>query len=956
MSFVLAVLIQSSILLAVALIAMRLTKPAVAKVAIGRATLVGVLALAALGPLLAGKVRPVVVIPAIPSMPAKRASIFLPPKPVPLAATVAPQTLPSIVPKNVADRKILKPSGGVLQNEPKGSPFRPTATGIWAAGAAISLIAMLWGHVGLVFLRRRAVIASSGPAKAILQELAPSHRPDLRESNEVNSPLLCGLRHPAILLPKGLEDEQTLRPVLAHEMAHFNRRDVPWSYLGRAIQSVLWFQPLLWVLRNQLTAASEEICDAEAVSNGCTPAAYANCLVKLAEARNTGHALSLTAGMASSRSRLSSRVEAILSGSLKMATGLSKRARVGIGLAAVVLVVSGGTLVAPAFAQTPGAMRPDVAAVWESTKKTYENLKSISFEDVRISSNRESVSRVLFVPNRKVSITNYGRRAPVTYISDGQNRYVFDASDAAHYLKTPLGEASIFDPRPNLQLSFPACWPLQNMFGPNLAMRQSFYVNAETALSAGPEIDGVKTVCLSTPPNGKNFPGGFKIYIGEQDHLIHGTSQTYTGQDQAWVVENQYRSLKINVEIPDAAFRLNPPKGAVEMHEPAVFHSAPEASALLKQMNDSAMALRSASAEFEVTANDGLTKATWHRNLAFQAPGSGKSELVAGAFHINAVSDGESVLVQNAQDPKRYNLWTQKMPNKGMSRRWDISDKLLGTGGYPHPSAYAGPTVEQMYCGVPSFSGYESLGLSLGKPTVFEGEPVDVIEARSAETNEIGADNGNVTVTRLLISKNDHLLRLYEVRIIGPTKNMLFRRTVVRNVKVNQPMDESLFTVRVPSGAKPIGRRDPSARLWYEPNVRTEVGSAIPALTGTLLDGKPFNLASLRGKVVVVYAWTNGVIDVPGNEASLIKLQKELGPKGAQVIGLAVGMDRSSAIRSVKARKYSWPNLLDGPSMKSWNIHLFPLDLVIDKHGVVQGKNLEPQAREAMVRALLAQK
>jgi len=960
MSVLLAIFAQTSILLVVALLAIRLMPSAAARVAVGRAALLAVAVLAIAVPLTAGRIKAVVAIPALSEKIFESVSLLANPKYSPSAYGVVPKRFHAAVENALPDLPVaVNASAGSVPVPDLAQDQTPK---IWMAGATLGLLAMLAGHLALLRLRRRATELSGGRATALLLELATIRRPELRESAEIASPFLCGLAKPAILLPKNLEDESVLRPVLAHEVSHFNRGDVPWSYAGRAIHAVLWFQPLLWPLRKQIQIASEEICDAEAVRQGCSPTAYAECLVRLAAVRPRGITASLALGMAASRSRLSSRVEAILNDSLRRATRLTSRARFGIAMAAIACIAAGGLLVAPALAEPNGGQDLQVKAIWQSTVNTYRNLKSISFTEIVTSPYARSKASVVFVPSKKLRVTEYDLQGAasgaITYVYDGKYRYVYDVGDSKNYLKSALGNESIFTPSTSRRGNYP-CWALQQFFGPSPEKMQAIYINGDTRQVQGKTIGGVETLCLETPQKLAGMRRTIRVYIGIQDHLIRGFSHLTTIDGKPSSYDVTYESVRVNDPVSDSEFHFEPPKGATERHAPAKPKNSPETLAFVDKMENASRELTSSSATFETINENGQEQRRSERKLDFSAPLLGKSDLRVDRYRFQATSDGRRVVVQNVQDPKRYFSWRADASEgpESVARRANTFRQLLGTGGYALPGSSSYSMVELSYCGIPSYTGLKYSSLSFGKPTMVNGEPVDVLNAIHANESSIGADTGDVLIDRFYVSKKDRFVRRYEfsVRYGGPQGRLLtMTRTNVRNVKVGSPLPASAFSIHLAPNAAPIAPKDGTKREWYEPNAVLEAGNQAPELSGTLLDGRKFSLADMKGKVVVLYAWTNGVTDMPKNVKALIKLQKELGPKGVQVVGLAVGIPQSFALSIAKTRGYNWPSLMDGPSMKAWNIHLLPFELVIDRNGMVQGKNLNPESREMMVRSLLA--
>ena len=79
----------------------------------------------------------------------------------------------------------------------------------------------------------------------------------------VASPMLAGLFHPVILLPRapGAGDPEELSLVLLHELCHRKRRDILYKALLYAAGAFHWFNPLVWMMVRQGTRDMELCCD-----------------------------------------------------------------------------------------------------------------------------------------------------------------------------------------------------------------------------------------------------------------------------------------------------------------------------------------------------------------------------------------------------------------------------------------------------------------------------------------------------------------------------------------------------------------------------------------------------------------------------------------------------------------------------------------------------------------------
>jgi len=110
--------------------------------------------------------------------------------------------------------------------------------------------------------------------------------PRLRLSPEADGPILIGVWRPAIILPAECERtfaEFELRLMLAHELAHHQRKDLAWNWLPTAATWLFYFHPLVWLMTRCWSEAQEAACDETLLQrNVAPPAEYGRLLLKLA--------------------------------------------------------------------------------------------------------------------------------------------------------------------------------------------------------------------------------------------------------------------------------------------------------------------------------------------------------------------------------------------------------------------------------------------------------------------------------------------------------------------------------------------------------------------------------------------------------------------------------------------------------------------------------------------------
>lgn len=145
------------------------------------------------------------------------------------------------------------------------------ASVVWLCGVVLMLV---YAAVNYLLLKKRVSVFV--PEKG-----------NIRRSENVGSPFILGFVRPKIYLPFGLTKE-TEEHIIAHELAHLNRRDHWIKPLGFALLSVYWFNPLVWVAYILLCRDIEYACDEKVVKEMGEDArkAYATALLECGVKRN----------------------------------------------------------------------------------------------------------------------------------------------------------------------------------------------------------------------------------------------------------------------------------------------------------------------------------------------------------------------------------------------------------------------------------------------------------------------------------------------------------------------------------------------------------------------------------------------------------------------------------------------------------------------------------------------
>jgi len=164
-------------------------------------------------------------------------------------------------------------------------------------------------------------LASVTLLKKCGDQLKLKHLPELKFSQQVDSPVITGLLKPVLLLPNSAKvwSSDTLQMVMLHELGHVQRRDLWLSLAGQIACALHWFNPLVWMLRKRLVNECEYACDAHVISSGAHPKSYINALCDVAEAccdsktKKSGSVLGFSAALAmANQASLKNRVTNLL--------------------------------------------------------------------------------------------------------------------------------------------------------------------------------------------------------------------------------------------------------------------------------------------------------------------------------------------------------------------------------------------------------------------------------------------------------------------------------------------------------------------------------------------------------------------------------------------------------------------------------------------------------------------
>jgi len=222
----------------------------------------------------------------------------------------------------------------------------PWVDALWILGVLLLATRAMGGWWQLQQMRNRAqaVIPESLKKRfdRTCELLQVGREVTLRASEEVISPIAMGVWRTTVILPVSslmhLSVEE-LEAVFAHELAHIRRWDYACNLFQIAVESALFFHPVVWWVSRDLRERREICCDEIAVEKCSDALVYAGALLRLEEQRSAE--LRLAVALNGHGGSLVGRVKRILGEGGDMESKMTSGVRVAVAAAIFVGLVFG---------------------------------------------------------------------------------------------------------------------------------------------------------------------------------------------------------------------------------------------------------------------------------------------------------------------------------------------------------------------------------------------------------------------------------------------------------------------------------------------------------------------------------------------------------------------------------------------------------------------------------------
>ena len=139
----------------------------------------------------------------------------------------------------------------------------------------------------------------------------------------------------------------------------------------------------------------------------------------------------------------------------------------------------------------------------------------------------------------------------------------------------------------------------------------------------------------------------------------------------------------------------------------------------------------------------------------------------------------------------------------------------------------------------------------------------------------------------------------------------------------------------------------------------TSIGEIAPNFEGPSPSGEILSLSNLKGKVTIIEFWASWCRPCRVENPNLVRLYKEMHPKGLEIVGVSLDRNRNSWLRAIDDDRLTWSHVSNlkfwqDPIAKLYNITAIPASFIIDKEGRIIQKNLRGPQLAAKISELLS--
>lgn len=227
---------------------------------------------------------------------------------------------------------------------PQIERYFPALLTIYAIGIAFMIIRLAVNVAQLWTVSKKGMMPATTFQTETMERwqerLQISAKVKIYLSAQIDVPMMMGAIKPVILLPiaaiNNLSTDE-VEAIIIHELAHIKRHDYLLNVIQTLIETILFFNPFIWLLSAIVRREREHCCDDIVVASASSPLPYAKALALLEQTRINNSALSMAA--TGNKNQLLTRIKRIME-MKKSNVNYSQLALLTAGISLVVVLVS----------------------------------------------------------------------------------------------------------------------------------------------------------------------------------------------------------------------------------------------------------------------------------------------------------------------------------------------------------------------------------------------------------------------------------------------------------------------------------------------------------------------------------------------------------------------------------------------------------------------------------------
>ncbi|MCZ4245707.1 M56 family metallopeptidase [Pedobacter punctiformis] len=198
----------------------------------------------------------------------------------------APKKANGIIIENIETYQYLNNIPQSLSN--KAEHYFPIVVAFYIIGIILQLFVILRGYKQLALFKNKYLSEVPAEWTALFEKvtcnLKINKKLRFHLSEIVNVPLVIGYLKPIVLFPVALVnqlDSDQVEAILIHELSHIRRNDFLLNLIKTAIETILFFNPFVWLAGRFIHIEREHSCDDLVLKLTGKPLNYAHALLKL---------------------------------------------------------------------------------------------------------------------------------------------------------------------------------------------------------------------------------------------------------------------------------------------------------------------------------------------------------------------------------------------------------------------------------------------------------------------------------------------------------------------------------------------------------------------------------------------------------------------------------------------------------------------------------------------------